>query len=167
MTIEATPRWELPQLFAGQAQKEMFHNEALTRIDMLLHGQVESADLSVPPTSPAQGQCWIVAADAVGAWAGRDGALASWTEGGWRFVTPAAGLALWVADRGHELRHDGSQWQDGALREDGLYVAGTRSVGERQAAIAAPGGGTTIDSEARGVINAILAVMRSHGLIAS
>lgn len=167
MTIEATSRWELPQLFAGQAQKELFHNEALARIDMLLHGKVESADLTTPPASPTLGQCWIVADAAAGAWTGRDGALASWTDGGWRFVAPRAGLAIWVEDRNHEMRHDGDQWHDGALREDGVYVAGTRSVGERQAAIGEPGGGATIDNEARGAINAILVAMRGHGLIAS
>ena len=31
--MDGTPRWALPFLFAGQAQKEMFHNEALVRID--------------------------------------------------------------------------------------------------------------------------------------
>ncbi len=34
----ATPRFALPLLFAGQAQKEFFVNEALLRADMVLHG---------------------------------------------------------------------------------------------------------------------------------
>lgn len=165
MVMDVTPRWALPQLFAGQAQKELFHNEALARIDMLLHGQVESADDAVPPVSPAIGACWIVAAGASGDWDGRDGAVACWTEGGWRFAQPRAGLSLRVADRGHAMLHDGSGWHDAALREDGLYVDGTRVVGERQDAIAAPSGGSSIDAEARGVISDILGALRAHGLI--
>lgn len=167
MTTDVTSRWALPQLFAGQAQKEVFHNEALARIDMLLHGHAESADLALPPASPTAGQCWIVAAGASGAWSGQEGAVACWTEGGWRFVEPRAGLSLWVADRGHAMEHGGAAWQDAALRGDGLYVSGARVVGVRQAAIPDPAGGTTIDGEARGAVAAILAAMRSHGMISA
>lgn len=165
MTMDATFRWALPQLFAGQAQKEIFHNEALARIDMLLHGAVASADESAPPLSPGIGDCWIVAAGASGDWAGRDGAVACWTEGGWRFAAPRAGLSLWVANRGHVMQHDGSVWADAAVREDGLYVGGDRIVGTRAAAIPAPSGGATVDAEARSAVSAILNAMRAHGLI--
>lgn len=165
MTMDATPRWALPQLFAGQAQKELFHNEALTLVDALLHGQVESADEAAPPASPAIGACWIVAPGGTGAWSGRTGSVACWTEGGWRFITPRAGLALWVSDRGHRLCHDGADWHDAALREDGLYMAGHRVVGERMAAIAGPVGGAVIDGEARAAIVQILNALANHGLI--
>lgn len=167
MTTNMTPRWALPQLFAGQAQKELFHNEALILIDVLLHGRAESADEAAPPDAPEAGQCWIVAAGAIGGWAGRAGTVACWTEGGWRFVMPRAGLSLWVEDRGHAMRHDGSGWHDEALREDGLHVSGTRVVGAQQGAVADPVGGATVDGEARAAIAALLAALRSHGLIAS
>lgn len=165
MTTDATPRWALPHLFAGQAQKEVFHNEALARIDMLLHGQAESADEDAPPLSPDEGQCWIVAEGASGSWLGQDGSVACWTGGGWRFATPRVGLSLWVVDRGHWMHFDGGDWQDAAVRGDGLYVGGVRVAGTRQAAIADPVGGGTIDNEARSSIAAILSAMRSHGLI--
>jgi len=167
MTMEATPRWGLPQLFAGQAQKEIFHNEALARIDMLLHGQAESADESTPPSAPAFGQCWIVAGGATGEWAGREGAVACWTEGGWRFTAPRPGLRLWVADRGYSMSHDGDGWHDGPVRGDGLYVEGLRVAGPRQPVIADPAGGTDPDLEARSAIGSILSAMRVHGLIDS
>ena len=165
MTSDATPRWALPQLFAGQAQKEVFHNEALARIDMLLHGAAESADEDVPPTSPDDGQCWIVADGASGSWLGQDGSVACWTGGGWRFAAPRAGLTLRVVDRGHMMYFDGSDWQDAVVRGDGFYVGGERVAGTRQPAIANPVGGSSIDSEARSSLVAILNAMRSHGLI--
>lgn len=165
MTLDATSRWALPQLFAGQAQKEIFHNEALARIDMLLHGAVESVDVAVPPSSPSLGACWIVAPDGAGDWDGWDGALACWNEGGWRFVAPRVGLALWVGDRAHVMRYDGVGWHDGVVREDGLYLADQRVVGPRAGAIADPAGGATVDSEARAAIAALLGALRTHGLI--
>jgi hypothetical protein len=165
MTSDATPRWALPNLFAGQAQKELFHNEALARIDMLLHGQVESADEGTPPLSPGEGQCWIIAAGATGSWLGREGSVACWTDGGWRYAQPRAGLVLWVADRGHVMQFDGHGWADGAVRSDGLYAGGLRVVGTRRPAIDNPVGGGSIDSEARSSIAAILSAMRDHGLI--
>lgn len=165
MTTDATPRWALPNLFAGQAQKELFHNEALARIDMLLHGHVESADENAPPVSPVEGQCWIVAGGGSGDWLGRDGSVACWTEGGWRYAEPRAGLALWVADREHLMQFNGGGWTDGAVRGDGFYVEGVRVAGARRPAIDDPVGGGSIDSEARSSIAAILSAMRGHGLI--
>ncbi|WHO41121.1 DUF2793 domain-containing protein [Sphingobium sp. AP49] len=165
MTSDVTSRWALPMLFAGQAQKELFHNEALGRIDLLLHGQGESADIATPPSSPAPGACWIVPAGAGGAWLDQEGCVAGWTDGGWRFVAPRAGLRLMVADRGHALEHDGTAWRDSAVRIDGIYIAGDRVVGPRHAPIATPGGGGTVDAEARTAIAALLDAMRAHGLI--
>jgi hypothetical protein len=40
-------------------------------------------------------------------------------------------------------------------------------VGPRQAAVAAPSGGTVIDAESRTALVAILAALRAHGLIAT
>ena len=49
---------------------------------------------------------------------------------------------------------------DGELR-----VANTRVVTKRQAAVTAPTGGATVDSEARTAINAIISRLQAHGLI--
>ncbi|EXS67914.1 DUF2793 domain-containing protein [Sphingobium sp. Ant17] len=165
--MDVTPRWALPLLFAGQAQKEMFHNEALVRIDALVHGIAQSADLVSPPSSPGVGQCWIVAEGAEGDWDGKDGSVALWTDGGWRFIAAQAGLRLLVADRDHALQHDGREWRGGAERADGLYVDELKVVGTRQPGITAPTGGVTIDSEARISIATMLTALRAHGLIHS
>lgn len=165
--MDGTPRWGLPLLFAGQAQKEVFHNEALALIDALLHGQAQSARLSTPPGAPEVGQCWIVAAGASGGWAGRAGAIAIWTEGGWRFITPRAGLRMEVADGEDALFYDGAQWRAGIIRGDGVYMNDERVVGPQGTAIAGPSGGGVIDAEARSTITAILDALRDHGLIAS
>lgn len=165
--MDGTARWAMPMLFAGQAQKEMHHNEALTLIDALLHGRAQSADMSVPPSAPVPGQCWIVGGDALDAWAGQAGAVALWTEGGWRFIAPRAGLRMAVADRDHALFHDGTEWRADAIREDGLYLNEERVVGERTGAISTPAGGGVIDVQARSAVADILLALRAHGLIAT
>lgn len=162
---DMTARWALPLLVAGQAHKEIYHNEALTIIDALLHGQVASADLTAPPADPMPGQCWIVADGGQGAWTGQDGNIACRTDGDWRFIVPRAGVKVHVADRSHAMTHDGGQWRDAALREDGLYIDGDRVIGPRREAITAPDGGNLIDAEARNAIGLILTALRNHGLI--
>lgn len=160
-----TDRLGLPLLAAGQAQKEITHNEALGLIDLIAQTVVESADLSTPPTAPEAGQCWAVAAGAAGDWAGREGAIAGWTTAGWLFLMPGAGWRAWARDRGGMIRFDGAAWADEAVRADGFYLAGERVLAARQGAIAAPSGGATQDAEGRSAIAAILAALRAHGLI--
>lgn len=165
MAGDYSDRFALPLLHAGQAQKEIHHNEALTRIDMLLHISVASADLSAPPGAPTLGQCWIVGAGASGAWAGYAQHVASWTEGGWRFAAPVVGMTAWVGDRGHGMHYRAGGWSDVEARPDGYFVEGTQVLAERQPGIADPVGGSAPDVEARNAVTAILTMLRLHGLI--
>ena len=71
----ASPRFGLPLLYSGQAQKEVWVNEAHARTDALLHCAVEG-EASAPPADPADGENWIVATGASGPWTGKDGSLA-------------------------------------------------------------------------------------------
>lgn len=167
MSNDATPRLGLPFLAAGQAQKELTHNEALTLTDAAICPAVQAVGVNVPPANPVLGQCWIVGAAPSGAWTGRAQALATWTSGGWRFVPAVDGLQAWVlSDRVWAVRDEGA-WRIGEVRANQLILSGQRVVGERQPAVPAPAGGGVIDVEARATISAILARMSAHGLISS
>lgn len=166
MTDQQSDRYALPLLQVAQAQKEVTHNEALTRIDLLLHARAENATTTIPPAAPESGQCWIVGASATGDWAGHDGALAGFTDGGWRFVAPRPGLRVTIAEDGRTLVYGEAGWSVDALRPDALYLGGVQCVGEQQGAIDDPAGGSVVDAEARAAIGAILAALRLHGLIA-
>lgn len=167
MSEVASPRLSLPFLTAGQAQKEMTHNEALQMLDAIVQPVAESADVSSPPASPEIGAAWIVAADPGGAWAGRAGAIAQWTAGGWRFFMPGAGWRCHIMDRNGAMLHDGTAWRDEVARPGGIYINGQKVVGERLPAIPSPAGGTSVDNEARAVIDQLLAALRTHGLLSS
>jgi len=162
---EASARFEFPFILPGQAQKELFHNEALAAVDALLHAAVEGAPAAGPPPAPAPGQCWIVAQAAVGAWAGRDNALAAWTGGGWRFWVPVPGMLAWNKSAGHWLHWNATGWSTGEIPATKLVVAGQQVVGARQASVPSPSGGTIIDAEARAAVDAVIVALRSHGLI--
>ncbi len=166
MNDDQTARLGLPLLHAGQAQKEMDHNEALLRLDLAVQPVVISIGRNDPPDAPETGECWVVGSDPVGAWAGRAHAVAGWTQGGWRFLTAIAGLSVSRRSDGMPARFDGNTWVAGALQGSALFLGGVQVVSERCAAIADPNGGGMIDAEARTALVSVLAALRDHGLIA-
>jgi len=146
--MPTTPRFALPYLATSQAQKEVTHNEALTLLDALLHAAVEAGPVADAPVDPVVGQCWIVGAAATGDWAGQGQAIALWTLGGWRFAVPRGGMQATRLTDGARLRFDGSAWVEPAT-------------------IDAPSGGSTIDSEPRSVIAALILHFEAQGLLIS
>lgn len=163
--MDQTARFALPYLAPGQMQKELFHNEALQRVDMLLCPIVEGAALATPPASPAVGSCYLVAGGATGAWAGQDGALACFSEGGWRFVPAVDGMSLIDRASGQTLHRRSGAWETGIVRAQEVRVDGLTVLRERQSAISDPSGGTVVDSQCRAAVTQMLAAMRAHGLI--
>lgn len=139
-----TPRFDMPLLFAGQAQKEGYVNEATARIDALLHGAIE-AETATPPVAPGDGLCWLVGSSPTGDWSGQAGKIAARQAGNWLFFTPRDGMKLLNRATGQDIRYK-TGWQVAA-----------RPV--------APTGGTTIDSEARSAIAAILASLTTAGIV--
>jgi hypothetical protein len=163
--MAGTPRLGLPFLSAGQAQKEIFHNEALQTLDALVAGAIEEPPRADPPSSPTVGETYIVAGPASGEWSGKDDYVAEFTTAGWRLIQPQEGMTFYVRSSGIWAVYRAAAWELGQLRGSALLVAGQQVVGSRAAAIASATGGATIDAEARGVLDQILAAMRQHGLI--
>jgi hypothetical protein len=134
-------------------------------LDMLVSGAVETAPLDTPPSSPAAGSCYIVGPAPSGAWSGKAGQIAGYSAGGWRFVAPAAGMELFIKSSGLGATYRSGAWEIGVTHTGTVAVGGQTVVGARQAAIANPSGGSTVDANARGTIGNILAALRAHGLI--
>lgn len=162
-----TDRLALPLLAAAQAQKEMTHNEALALLDIATQAVVQSVSPSTVPSSPSVGQCWIVGTGATGIWSGHDKAIACWTSGGWRFVPPLPDMQVWSIADGTHARFDSGTWVVGSVAAVRLEIGGQQVVGARQGAIAAPAGGSVVDTQARTAIAAILSTLSLHGLIAA
>lgn len=163
---DTTPRFALPLLAAGQAQKELFHNEALMTLDLLVQATAETLGDTAPPKAPGAGQSWIVGLDPTGAWSGQAGTVAGWTDGGWRFVPPGEGMRLWVRAAGQFADYRAGGWQLGRIAAAALSIGGVQVVGGQQPAIADPATGSTVDQAARTTLHAVLEALRAHGLIA-
>lgn len=164
--MSATARLAVPLLSPGQAQKELFHNEALQLLDVLVAAAVEEPPRQGPPEAPAVGSCYIIAADATGAWSGRGGSIAAFSSGGWRFIGAVEGMSALVKSSGTTAVFRSGAWSIGEVRGTKLVVAGQQVVGVQGGAIAGPSGGATVDAQARAVIETMLSALRQHGLIA-
>jgi len=139
-----TARHDLPLLFPGQAQKEIYLNECLARLDALVHCTIEARTGS-PPPAPKDGQCWLVEPGAEGAWSGHGGEVACYQQGQWLFQAPRDGLRLFDRGSGQSLLYHGT-WKK----------PGKPTV---------PDGGSIIDSQARATIAELLDSLAEAGVI--
>lgn len=103
-------------------------------------------EAATPPVAPLDGQNWLIGANPTGDWAGRAGQVASRQAGNWLFSAPIEGMRLLNRTTGQEAR----------------FLAGWQAP----ATPASPAGGTTIDSEARSAITAVISVLVAAGILA-
>jgi hypothetical protein len=112
MSEDHSVRLGLPYLAAGQMQKHVTLNAALTRLDALVQTAVVSRSTSVQPGSPTDGALWIVPDGATGAdWSTRAaGVLMRAEGGGWTAVEPTDGLIALVLDEAVMVIRHGGSW---------------------------------------------------------
>jgi hypothetical protein len=102
----------LPFLAVGQAQKHVTVNESLRRLDAVIQLSVVSATTTAEPSSPADGEVWIIPSGKSGAnWA----AFANWSlgyyrDGAWEEIAPRDGWLAFVKDTDELLHFTGSTW---------------------------------------------------------
>lgn len=140
---DTTPNIALPFLFAAQAQKHVTLNESLLRLDALVQLTVLDRDLAAPPGSPADGDRYIIASGASGAWVGQGpGTIAAWQDGAWTFIPPREGWLAWVADEDTMLAWSGTQWisaaASGPLQNVPLLGVNATADTTNRLAVAAP-----------------------------
>ncbi len=108
--MDETTNLRMPYLMAAEAQKHVTHNEALRTLDALVQLSVIDRDLTGPPGTPAEGDRYIPAATATGAWAGKEDNIAAYLDGAWMFYTPKAGWIAWLVDEAIPVIWDGGSW---------------------------------------------------------
>lgn len=141
-----TPRFGFPLLFAGQAQKEAHVNEAHSLADAIVHCAV-MGEQAAPPSTAAEGDCWLVSASPTGAWAGHAGKIAAMQGGNWLYISPRDGMRVLDRSTGQDRRYLGEWW--------------------KPATPPLPTGGTIVDTEARSALSALIASLRQAGIFPS
>lgn len=67
-------------------------------------------NLATPPGSPSNGDRYIIAASATGAWLGQSGNVAEWDGTAWDFTISVEGMTTYIEDENLIYHHDGSSW---------------------------------------------------------
>lgn len=134
----------LPLLFAGQAQKEFFVNQALAILDAYSQGAV-LASLTEPPVNAADGECYRITAPAEGPWQLHPDHVAIRIGDAWHFVAPAEGALLF----------------DRAVGQYLCFRSGWRAANAPDL----PGGGTVIDAEARSALLQLVESLQAVGIL--
>ncbi|MFM5929304.1 MAG: DUF2793 domain-containing protein [Novosphingobium sp.] len=137
-------RLGLPFLYSGQSQKEVFVNEALVRLDALLHCVVEGIE-NTPPASAEDGKVWLVGPEPTGPWAGQPDRLALQQAGGWIFLNQAEGMRVTNRLTSQDLRYVSGQWKAASPP-------------------ATPTAGTVVDTELRTSFAALVSSLRDAGI---
>jgi hypothetical protein len=87
-------------------------NPNFAKLEALVHLTV-IAVAATPPTTPANGDCYIVAASPTGAWVGHaDDIAVYYTTGGWLYIDPAVGIRAFDRAGDMYIRFDGIDWID-------------------------------------------------------
>lgn len=130
----ATTKLNLPYLAANQANKEITHNEALAILDAMAQTSAITAGDDTPPSTPSDGDTYIVGASATGAWSGQDDNLAIYFEaaGTWRFLTPQENWTVYVETPGIVYVFTSGAWVPRAgfaasTAEDGITASTTQT----------------------------------------
>jgi hypothetical protein len=129
----------LPLMAAAQAQKHVTHNEAILRLDALVQMSVKDRGLIEPPADPSDGDRYIPASGATGAWATWDLNVAWFVDGVWTKLTPREGWRVLVDDEDVLLVWDGAAWVEiqagggsgsagGAVNAANYQSAATQSI---------------------------------------
>lgn len=140
-----TRNFSLPFLQPGQVQKEFFVNQSLAMIDVWMRGTVIGSSES-PPSVVEEGDCFRVKSVALGEWAEHEDEIAVRIGGAWQFVPPAAGMTLFDQQAGQRLCYR-DRWESAGIS-------------------ATVAGGSTIDAEARALLEALIEELRRTGILA-
>lgn len=107
-----TPRLRLGQLVDGQELDAMAINDALIQIDAQSDLYLKGQFVNTPPSSPADGDTYLLGGAPTGAWSGYAYKIAYCIDGGWRFFTPFDGMRGFVATSRAFLVYQGGSWLD-------------------------------------------------------
>lgn len=155
MSVDDTPRLKLGQMVDGQELDAMAINDALTQLDMLSDACFKGQFVNTPPSTPADGDTYLLGASPTGAWSGYAYKIAYCIDGGWRFYTPFDGMRALLTTSGAFLYYQGGSWSNFTPPPSGAEAsvasAATCDIGTPGSLCVAVSGSTAITSLGAGV----------------
>ncbi len=132
MSSNHSARLGLTYLSAGQLQKHVTVNEALTRLDALAQTAVVSRSLAAQPTEPEDGALYILPSDSTGAvWSGwAEGDLARAELGGWTRIPAPPGTLAVVLDESVLIVRGADGWHGFPTRLQDLTRLGLNTTAD-------------------------------------
>lgn len=147
---DQTPLLGLPYILPSQAQKHVTHNEALNLLDTVVQLAVLDRTRTAPPTAPADGDRYIIAAGGTSEWQSHDGEIAMWQVSAWTFATPRQGWQAWVIAEEVSVRFDGSDWIVPVLALDNLSGVGINTTADTTNRLAVSADATLLSHDGGG-----------------
>jgi len=93
--MSKTQLLSLSLIMPSQAQKHVTHNEALIKLDHLIHLSCISVRTNMPPSSPVAGQRLIIGENPVQAWQDYAQHIEVFEDQIWAFLKPQNGWQCW------------------------------------------------------------------------
>lgn len=135
----ATPKLTLDELVSGQDVPETTVNENVRWLEFFASGGgIIDRDLATPPGSPSDGDAYLIASSATGAWSGHDGEVALRISTAWEFKDPIEGMPLYVNDENLMIVYNGSSWVSAASGSVSYASAAEIRTGTEAAKAIAP-----------------------------
>ena len=165
--VEITTDIVFPVSSTAQVTVQVLPSASVALNQMLRAGfqSIESAALAAAPGNPVVGATYVVAANAVGAWAGLTGRLVQWTGSLWVAVDVPQGFIVVAQDRALDhsdrwLRRIAGGWASARANEDALGVVELATAAEVQAGVDATRVVTPAGLSARIATEAVAGLVR-------
>lgn len=147
---DTSPNLRLPYLQPSQAQKHVTHNEALCLLDAVVQLSVLGRNLSTPPSSPTDGDRYIVPVSPQADWAGQAGKIALYDVSSWLFLEPQPGWRAEVLNEQRSVVFDGVAWFEPTFNTDNLSGVGVNTPSDAVNGLAVAAAGSLFTHQGAG-----------------
>lgn len=126
-----TPKLKLVELTSTASQALVVNTGGYSILDVLVDKTVKSRGTNTPPSTPLDGDAYILGSSPSGLWSGKGTQIAYWRDsaGVWQFIVPLTGWTLRVQDDldangiPKQYGYTGSAWA--APADGGSFTGGT------------------------------------------
>lgn len=101
---------QIDEISESQASKYVTHNAAIRKLRIISQLVVKDRHLTAPPASPTDGDTYIPASVATGAWAGYENYIVFYSGTAWVTLLPAEGWLAYIQDENNFVFYNGSAW---------------------------------------------------------